>query len=197
MRRLRKVFQVLCLFSCVILVFGCRGTRSGKKGSQMYPEMRAGALLPPPAPGGHTDLTAPGMHGEWENLGQAFGSGEMRGIVDQRWEGVAVYFAYDSSSIGNSERPKLETLADFLRRNPSYSLVIEGHCDVRGSEEYNRGLGERRALAVKDYLINLGIAVGRLQTVSYGVERPVVVNAGTESEHARNRRAEFVFGVTR
>jgi peptidoglycan-associated lipoprotein len=110
--------------------------------------------------------------------------------VERRWEGV-VYFAYDQSFIGEAERPKLETLADYLQRHEQLRLIVEGHCDERGSEEYNRGLGERRALAVRDYLNQLGVATGRVETISYGEEK--LADPGeTEAAHARNRRAEFV-----
>ena len=108
---------------------------------------------------------------------------------------MAVYFAYDRSTVGASERSKVETLADFLEEHPRYYVVIEGHCDERGSDEYNRALGERRALAVKEYLTTLGIAGDRIRTVSYGEERPAVPDATTEAKHALNRRAEFLLGV--
>ncbi len=108
---------------------------------------------------------------------------------------VIVYFAFDRSTIGASERPKIEEMADYLMEHQEYHLVIEGHCDERGSAEYNRGLGERRALAVKEYLTDLGISPNRLNTVSYGIERPEIPNAATEAEHAKNRRAEFLVGT--
>jgi len=121
--------------------------------------------------------------------------GSIQPISDQRWNAVKVYFAYDRSTIGTSERPKIEALAGYLKANQTLSVVVEGHCDERGSDEYNRALGERRALAVRDYLVNLGIEPARVETVSYGEERPAVPNAETESEHAKNRRAEFVIGI--
>ncbi|MFW5802671.1 MAG: OmpA family protein [Verrucomicrobiota bacterium] len=116
---------------------------------------------------------------------------------ERRWEGVAIYFAYDRSTIGEAERPKLETLADFLDQNSNYEVIIEGHADSRGSDEYNRGLSERRALAVKEYLIDLGVEAERLQTIAYGEDKPAVPDATSESQHARNRRVEFVFLIPR
>lgn len=116
---------------------------------------------------------------------------------ERRWEDVAVYFAYDRSTVGAAERPKLETLADFLDEHPDYEVIIEGHADNRGSDEYNRGLSERRALAVKEYLVDLGISADRLQTIAYGEDKPAVPNATSESQHARNRRVEFVFLMPR
>ncbi len=116
---------------------------------------------------------------------------------ERRWEGVAIYFAYDRSAVGATERPKLETLADFLDEHPDYEVIIEGHADNRGSDEYNRGLSERRALAVKEYLVDLGVNADRLQTIAYGEDKPAVPNATSESQHARNRRVEFVFLMPR
>ncbi len=118
-------------------------------------------------------------------------------LGDDRYESVRderfgpVYFAYNQYAIGDAERGKLSTLASYLQENPREKLVIEGHCDIRGSEEYNRGLGERRAIAVKEYLVGLGLAADRLRTLSYGEERPADPG-NTEEAHRRNRRAEFV-----
>lgn len=111
-------------------------------------------------------------------------------VPDRRWEGK-VYFAYNQSVIGDTERGKLEKLATYLKENPRFSVIIEGHCDERGSEEYNRSLGSYRALEVKKYLEELGISEKRLQTISYGEERPADPGK-TEAAYAKNRRAEFV-----
>lgn len=111
------------------------------------------------------------------------------GEVDVRFE--PAYFEYDSSQIGASERGKIEAVADYLRGNPRMRVIIEGHCDERGSAEYNLALGERRALSARAYLIGLGVDANRVQTVSYGEERPAAVGTG-ESVWRLNRRAEFV-----
>lgn len=110
-------------------------------------------------------------------------------------KGLVVYFAFDSSAVGDAEKPKLEWLANYLKQNDAEVVRVEGNCDERGSDEYNRGLGERRALAVREYLVNLGVADARIDSISYGEEKPAVQNAKTESEHAKNRRAEFVVGT--
>lgn len=132
------------------------------------------------------------------NIGEPLlsdGRGRITPIGDKRWEGVAVYFAYDRYAIGASERPKIEKMADYLSKNPRYCLILEGHADERGSDEYNRGLSERRAIAVKEYLVNLGIDAARLDTLAYGEEKPAVPGAVDEDQHARNRRVEFVVGI--
>ena len=102
-----------------------------------------------------------------------------------------VYFAYDQSRIGTSQVKKMEVVANYLEQHKNLGVIIEGHCDEKGSAEYNIGLGERRALSVRNYFEKLGIPATRLQTISYGSERPAV------SEHhdaawAKNRRAELI-----
>lgn len=105
-----------------------------------------------------------------------------------------VYFRFDQSSIDSSEAVKLDQVAAYLNSNPGTGVVIEGNCDSKGSDEYNRALGERRALAAKDYLMTKGIADSRIRTVSYGEEKPAVPNTD-DSARAKNRRDEFI-GVT-
>lgn len=102
-----------------------------------------------------------------------------------------VYFDYDSSQINASERAKIEQVADALRRSPGKGLIVEGHCDERGSSEYNLSLGERRALAARAYLIGLGLDGSRIQTKSYGEEKPAALGHD-ESAYRLNRRAEFI-----
>ena len=104
-----------------------------------------------------------------------------------------VHFAFDSSAVGASERTKLQNVAEFCRSNRN-SIIIAGFTDERGTPEYNRGLGERRALTVREELIKLGVSGGRLQTVSFGAEMPAD-SGSNESAWAKNRRAEF--GVVR
>ncbi|MBI2438397.1 MAG: OmpA family protein [Lentisphaerae bacterium] len=102
-----------------------------------------------------------------------------------------VLFDYDSAQIKEGERAKIEAVADFLKKNSGTSLLMEGNCDERGSAEYNMALGERRALAVRAYLIGLGIDGAAIQTKSKGEENPVAVGHD-ESAWRLNRRAEFV-----
>lgn len=101
-----------------------------------------------------------------------------------------VLFVYDSFQIRDNEIPKLEEAADYMRRNARIRLVAEGHCDERGSREYNMSLGEHRALSVRTYLIGLGVEGNRIQTRSYGEEKPLDPGHG-ESAWEQNRRAEF------
>lgn len=102
----------------------------------------------------------------------------------------AVYFDYDSSQVRASERAKIEAVASQLRRNDGQTIVVEGHSDERGSNEYNMALGERRALAVRAYLIGLGIPADRIQTKSMGEEDPASMGHD-EAAWSQNRRSEF------
>ena len=102
---------------------------------------------------------------------------------------AAVHFGFDSSAVGPGERPKLDAVAEFARRNRN-SIIIAGFTDERGTPEYNRGLGERRALTVREALIRMGVSAGQLQTVSFGAELPADSGSG-EAAWAKNRRAEF------
>ncbi len=102
-----------------------------------------------------------------------------------------VYFAYDQSRIGTAQVKKLEAVANYMGKNQELGLIIEGNCDEKGSSEYNIGLGERRALSVRDYLEKLGVPANRMQTISYGSERPAAPEHN-ESAWAKNRRADLV-----
>ena len=109
-------------------------------------------------------------------------------VTDVSFE--AVCFRYDSYQIDNAEAGKLERVAGYLQDASDVRLVVEGHCDERGSREYNISLGEHRALSVRAYLIGLGVDSQRIQTCSYGEERPVAMGH-SESDRVRNRRGEF------
>ena len=102
-----------------------------------------------------------------------------------------VFFDYDSSELTSRGQTILQANAELLSEYSTWAITIEGHCDQRGSPEYNLGLGERRALVAEEYLISLGIDSARVNTVSYGKEFPFDPD-DTDEAHARNRRAHFV-----
>jgi len=101
-----------------------------------------------------------------------------------------VLFEFDKAEIASDQISKLETAAAFLKQNPNLKFTIEGHCDEKGSEEYNLALGDRRANAVKQYLVRQGIPESRFATVSFGEERPLC-HEQTDSCYQRNRRAAY------
>ena len=101
-----------------------------------------------------------------------------------------VYFAYDSFQLDDGARSALDSNAKLLRDNPTLNVSVDGHCDERGTVEYNQALGQKRAEAVQQYLTDQGIPVARFRVVSYGKERPAD-EGHDESAWSRNRRVEF------
>ncbi len=104
---------------------------------------------------------------------------------------IDVYFDFDQATLSDMAKDKLAQKAEYLVQNPDISVVIEGHCDERGSNEYNLGLGERRAAAAKKYLVTYGVSDESIETVTYGEEKPVCFESN-EDCWSRNRRAHFV-----
>lgn len=104
-----------------------------------------------------------------------------------------IYFEYDSFSLNSASREALGMAAQWLKANAAQKVQIEGHCDERGTTEYNLALGERRASTVRDFLVGQGVSSSQVSTISYGEERPLV-SGSDESAWSKNRRAEFVTG---
>lgn len=120
-------------------------------------------------------------------------SSASRGQMDEleKRVGDRVFFEFDSSTISAESQEVLKKQAVFMSQNPDLKFAIEGHCDERGTREYNMALGERRANAAKQYLVSLGIESSRLQTVSYGKERPAVLGSN-DWAWSQNRRSVTV-----
>ena len=106
------------------------------------------------------------------------------------------FFGYDESALNADAQAALTSSANWLRNNPQYSILIEGHTDERGTEQYNLALGDRRAHTARQYLVALGVDTGRIRTVSYGEERPFATGAH-EGAWSQNRRAHLVIVGTR
>ena len=132
---------------------------------------------PPPGTGG-------GIHGMSGGPGGSFAPGSQQDLAATA--GDRVFFAYDQSTISSEGQQILQRQAEWLKRYSQVTITIEGHCDERGTREYNLALGERRAQAVKNVLVALGIPAARIQTISYGKERPIVVGSD-EAGYAQNR----------
>jgi peptidoglycan-associated lipoprotein len=137
--------------------------------------LAACSSAPPPAAGG-----VPGPIGS----AGGFAPGSQQDLAATA--GDRVFFAYDQSDISSEGQQILQRQSEWLKRYPQVSVTIEGHCDERGTREYNLALGERRATAVKNVLVALGIPAARIQTISYGKERPIVVGSD-EAGYAQNR----------
>lgn len=151
-----------CLAAAILLLAACSSNKPEDAGAG------AGAY-----PGG-----GPGGAGR-------FGPGSQQDLAATA--GDRVFFAYDSSEISSEAQQILQRQSQWLRRYPNVSVTIEGHTDERGTREYNLALGERRAQAVKNVLVALGISAGRIQTISYGKERPAIPHSD-ETSYAQNRR---------
>lgn len=125
-------------------------------------------------------------YGSGQNGSGATGYLDPAGTVGDR-----VFFALDSSVLSSEAQATLGRQADWLKSNGSVNVVVEGHCDERGTREYNIALGERRASAAKSYLLSVGVDANRVSTISYGKERPAVMGSD-ESAYSQNRRAVTV-----
>ena len=132
-----------------------------------------------------------GGPGAWVDSAQLGGNADADGWVPvdpkNRLNMPVIYFAYDSDVLVPSETANLDKIAAYLNQHQALGLVIEGHCDSRGTAEYNRALGERRANAIRAYLAKQGVADARMKTVSYGMDKPAVSGSG-ESVWRQNRR---------
>ncbi len=145
-------------------------------------------------PGGGLQSGGFGTEGGAGANATPMGSGHAGWKEDRgQFQADTVYFDYDSSTIKASERSKIEAVAAAFKSNTSatFALKIEGNCDERGTEEYNRGLGLRRAQAIRDYIINSGVAGDRVDVESFGEDKPVA-QGHNEAAWKQNRRGEFV-----
>lgn len=176
---MRKSLLTILLFG-TLTIAGCSGT--GDKGDDMYLEDRTDISEGPisgqagmyPTEGYEAQATGQAVPGTMEDL-----------IVNV---GDRVYFGYDRYDLTPEAQNQLRMQAQWLQQYPNVSVVIEGHADERGTREYNLALGDRRATAVKDYLVNMGVSSSRVSTISYGKEMPEVLGSNPQS-WARNRRA--------
>jgi len=184
-----KIVQLLavCLLLAMPLFLGS-GCQSMKNwwpfGDNEEIEDNIGAIPPP--------IKDPELPTEFKNgpVGERAGAWKRRPELKL----PTIYFSYDKFLLGAREKNILDQVATYMKKTPTLGIIVEGYCDERGSEEYNRALGERRALAVHDYLITRGVPSARIQTQSYGEERPAVKGTG-EAVFAKNRRAELILAT--
>ena len=139
-----------------------------------------------------SDTTSGGANVGGTATAYAQGSGHPGWREDREmFKSDAVHFAYDSSAIRDGEKSKIENVAGYLKSNASAAVRVEGNADERGTEEYNRALGERRALAIRSALVQAGVASDRVDTLSNGEDRPAA-EGHDESAWKKNRRGDFV-----
>ena len=183
MKNKRGVFLVLMIFTLIASVSAC-----SKKN-----------VPPPPGYGGpgqeygQGGAAGPGMdEAKWRELG-INSEAEKREFLDKAkaFENQDVYFDYDAYTLTEPAKKVLDEKIAFLKRYPKVAVTVEGHCDERGTTEYNIALGERRAHAAQEYIHNSNSSNLKLTTVSYGKERPIAVEHD-EASWAKNRRDHFV-----
>src|SRR5215831_75225 len=184
-------FKYIIYFALIfsISVVGCKkkpryltplpGSRSG--------QVAEPSSAPPLGPGEKTDVSGlttgiksndPGSHQGWNENTETL-------------KADTVHFDFDSSVVKSGEKPKVAKVADFLKGSSADAVRVEGNCDERGTEEYNRALGERRALALREELVRLGIDPTRVDTISYGEDKPID-SGHDEAAWRKNRRGDFV-----
>ena len=170
---MKRITSLVAIAAALAMTAGCRS--------------RQAADIPPEALG-----TTPA-----ENSGNQDGNVSGTAVPGSRGDFLQsvpsdrVLFELDSYALDGSDRQTLDAQATWLARYPNVRATVEGHCDERGTREYNLALGERRANAAKNYLVSLGVASDRVTTVSYGKERPVALGSN-EAAWAQNRRAVTV-----
>lgn len=170
--------RILSLLAVLVLVAGCTtapkdtGLLSTDSNIPVTESPMPEATIPPPA-----DVTQGPAPGTQQDL-----------VVNV---GDRVFFGYDKYDLTSDARATIEKQAAWLKQYAQLNITIEGHCDERGTREYNLALGEKRATTVKNYLIALGVEAARLQTISYGKERPAVAGSD-EASWAQNRRGVVV-----
>jgi peptidoglycan-associated lipoprotein len=178
-----KIFTLSLLSIALLTTVGCARRQKVTTTPEAAPPAAVAETAPAPAPMPEAPAEpAP----EPDPLG-----GDLASVNEHlRRQGLLadVYFDYDRASLTEQAREHLARSAELLRQYPQFLVTLEGHCDDRGTPEYNLALGERRAFTARDYLTSLGIDEGRLRTISYGEERPVCSNSA-ETCWRQNRRA--------
>lgn len=171
---MNALWRVVTVSLCVVMVLGMASGCKHKKQAPIDTNMTQNTGPETTSGDGQPNV-------DLENL--LFESGSQYGLQP-------IYFDFDSSSLRPDALTTLKDNAEKIKKVPNVYIQVAGHCDERGTQEYNLALGERRALAVRDHLIQLGVSGDRLVTISYGEESPVV-QGSNEAAWSKNRRCEF------
>jgi len=187
---MNKWIKIGLIIVPVMMIAACGTTATKKEAGAGAPvqsseQPAGGATTTPVAPGGNGEATP--LPGAAANSGTSGGSAETD-LLSKK----VVYFDFDSSTVHDSDRAIIEAHANYLAQHPAVKVTLEGHTDERGTREYNIGLGERRANAVKQLMLLSGVSPSQISTVSYGEERPAVLGHD-ESAWSKNRRVEIVY----
>jgi peptidoglycan-associated lipoprotein len=201
--KLTSLVTVSCLaFVLAIGAVGCKknptgitplpygATPRGNTGGNAFPPIQP---VTPINTGGENGL-GKGIAGEGDTIpmtGNRNINDPARARNTDQFAADTVYFAFDKAIVEQKEMGKISTVAEFIRKNPDHDILVEGHCDERGTEGYNLALGDRRALAVREALVSAGAPADNVHTVSYGESRPADPGHG-QAAWTKNRRGVFV-----
>ena len=183
MQQRKVVLSILLMLSLVAFLGGCK-----KKPPPITPPPVEEPVAPPPPP--PPPPAEPKEPFPTEPIVEEPPISELIQSLMSQGAVQTIYFGYDSSELTDAARNTLKANADVLKQYAQINVAIEGHCDERGTIEYNLALGERRAASVRDYLTSLGLARNRMRVITYGEERPVDPGH-SESAWSKNRRAAF------
>jgi peptidoglycan-associated lipoprotein len=189
----RRLSALLLLVFSLLVVTSCRPPKTPPPEPQPVTETRAPEPQPAePVPSPEREFEAPAPEPDVlsEDLEEATRQAHARGWLRD------AFFAYDASTLDADAQAALQQSATWLREHPEFQILVEGHCDERGTEQYNLALGDRRAETAVAYLASLGVDRSRIRTVSYGEERPFEEGA-TEEAWAQNRRAHLTLAARR
>jgi peptidoglycan-associated lipoprotein len=181
---MNSTFRKLCfvLLSAGLVLTGCTKKPTPTPADTAVAPTGPSAVNPVPV--ATSEQVAPGTNLEPRAPGVLEDENTIRGLLQP------VYFDFDQSGIKQSEREKITAAIDYIKKTPQYRMMLEGHCDWRGTAEYNLGLGDRRAQAVKSFIQKLGIPADKLETLSKGSLG--ASEKGTEEQMSKDRRVDFV-----
>ncbi len=184
---MKKVLVLALVLVFAYMFFGCAQRKVVQPQPSATPEEAGAKTLE-----GRTELKPPEERITEQQIAKIeTREGEMPTYAEEKSIFNDIYFDFDKYDIRPDAKPILQSVAEWLMKNRSADLLIEGHCDDRGTNEYNLALGDRRAKAVRDSLVALGISSGRINFISYGEEKPLCTQK-TEECWQKNRRAHFV-----
>ncbi len=187
----RLILTLLPLACATLVAAGCAKQELVKKDDQLAATPAAGKAaqeLPRPA---QTVPQTPAAQPAAAQQAKAIAETPATGAGMNQTALERIYFSFDSNALSDEARSTLKKNADLLKKNKALTVRIEGNCDERGSDEYNLALGEKRAIAARQYLLTLGASADRLSVISYGKEKPADTGH-TEAAWAKNRRDDFI-----
>jgi len=188
--RILVVASLVATFS--VFAGGCAKKKVQTDKDMAAPSPAVSTSAPEPVPARRAD-TGEGMGQEESLASKGWAGGDVGAVLEGRTTApmLPVYFDFDRFDIRADQQGRISKNADLLNASSQVRVRVEGNTDERGTNEYNMALGERRAMSAKKYLVNLGVVEQRIDTISYGEERPLV-SGQNEEAWAKNRRADFV-----